>query len=115
MPMYILSFFHWMKGHKVTTRSGFSRQIWALFLGFALITCAQSADAQKRRRNRNNPPAEINTYADDSFFSFPNVNQVPYYQDARLMKQIKSLESKEDWVALYPVLKEYVSNFGIIK
>ncbi|EMR02007.1 TolB family protein [Cesiribacter andamanensis] len=44
---------------------------------------------------------------------FKNVNRTAYYSDAKKLDQIKRLEQKQDWPALYKALKAYVNNFGI--
>lgn len=46
-------------------------------------------------------------------FRFKNINKIPYYRDEKKVKEIRSLDKKEEWEKLYPVLTEYVSNFGI--
>lgn len=44
---------------------------------------------------------------------FPNINKVPYYHDATLLKQIAKYEKKKNWSEAQKALKKYVSNFGI--
>jgi len=47
------------------------------------------------------------------FFRFKNINKLPYYRNEKKIKEIRSLDKKEEWKKLYPELKAYVSNFGI--
>jgi len=83
-----------------------------------LIMCAlfeiPEVSAQRKKKRNQQVQRTVNTYADDDFFAFPNVNKIPYYEDASLLKKIKQLEKKENWEEIYPLLKEYVANFGII-
>ncbi len=56
----------------------------------------------------------ITTYAGSELFRFPNVNRVGYYENTREMRTIRQLDSSEEWEELYPLLREYVGNFGIM-
>ncbi len=56
----------------------------------------------------------VETYGHSSLFDFPNVNKIFYYHDKRAMKKIIALNGKKEWKELYPILKEYVGNFGIV-
>ncbi|MDH5381535.1 MAG: OmpA family protein, partial [Cyclobacteriaceae bacterium] len=47
-------------------------------------------------------------------YSFPNVNKVMYYRDEKKAKAIMATYNAEDWDALYPMLIDYISNFGIM-
>jgi hypothetical protein len=44
---------------------------------------------------------------------FKNVNKVRYFYDKRTMDVINELTKKQEWAKLYPILKKYVSFFGI--
>jgi len=56
----------------------------------------------------------ISSFSQSGFFDFPNVNKVAYYKKEKTLKKIEKLNSQKEWEELYPLLKEYVSNFGII-
>ena len=53
------------------------------------------------------------TYGSSPLFDFPNVNRVPYYYNPKEIKKIRHYEERQDWEKLYPVLKDYVTSFGI--
>ena len=52
-------------------------------------------------------------YGSSDLFDFKNINKIPYYYDQREIRKIKNFEEREDWEKLYPVLRDYVSSFGI--
>jgi len=55
----------------------------------------------------------ITTGYTSDIFQFLNVNKLPYYRNEKLLKKIRALDKREEWEELYPILKEYVSKFGI--
>ncbi len=66
--------------------------------------------AQKGSKNKKN-----NTYSLSSSFDwgFKNAYRITYYSDEDQLKKIKKLDKNKDWKNLYPLLKSYVSQFGI--
>ena len=58
-------------------------------------------------------------YAQDSLQSFKegiyfkNVNNIPFYEDKKLLKNILKYDRSEEWEKQYKALKSYVGNFGI--
>lgn len=56
----------------------------------------------------------LNRFSDSQFFKFPNLNKVNYYRNDTKLKAIVKLDENQEWEKLYPLLKEYVSNFGVI-
>ena len=46
-------------------------------------------------------------------FAFPNLNKDRYYYDKKLMTQIRLYNKAKEWEKLYPILKNYINNFGI--
>ncbi|MCG8475740.1 MAG: OmpA family protein [Cytophagales bacterium] len=46
-------------------------------------------------------------------FQFPNLNKIRYYRKNKLYEKIRQLDKQEQWVTLYPLLKEYVRQFGV--
>ncbi len=52
-------------------------------------------------------------YGSSDLFKFKNINTVPYYYSKKEFKKIKNYNQKKDWEQLYPVIRKYVSNFGI--
>lgn len=86
----------------------------AIFL--ALFSTAAMTQEKKVRRSGGQVTLSdtLDTYSQSAFFNFPNVNQIPYYRKDKELKKIQLLNEKKDWEKLYPLLKEYVSNFGIM-
>ena len=54
------------------------------------------------------------TYQNSDLFQFPNVNKIFYYKDEKQFNRIIDLNRKKEWEALYPILRQYVMNFGIV-
>ncbi len=46
-------------------------------------------------------------------FDFPNLNKIPYYYDGKLLSQINKYERDHQWEKAYPLLAQYVNNFGL--
>jgi outer membrane protein OmpA-like peptidoglycan-associated protein len=86
--------------------------IWVLL--FVIISTL--ADAQKRRRKNITIRDSIEKqfdYPSSDYFRFPNVNNIALYYSKKEFKKIKHFNDKKDWEHLYPILRKYVSNFGI--
>ena len=88
---------------------------------FCLVTilCQYNGFAQKKRKSRKSAGRitlqdTVSTYSQSDLFTFPNVNKIPYYLNSKNLKAIKSLDKQEKWEELYPLLREYVKNFGTI-
>ncbi|UII29030.1 OmpA family protein [Fulvivirga maritima] len=56
----------------------------------------------------------MSRFSDSDLFNFPNVNKVPYYYNESKLKTIKKLHAQKDWEKLYPALRAYVKNFGVM-
>lgn len=56
---------------------------------------------------------EISHYAKYELFDFPNVNKIYHFRDDKQLKVVHRLDNKKNWEKLYPILKDYVSKFGI--
>ncbi|MDH5475135.1 MAG: OmpA family protein [Cyclobacteriaceae bacterium] len=56
----------------------------------------------------------IDSYSSSDLFHFPNVNKSLYFQDKKAQKKILEYDKKKNWEALYPVLREYISDFGVV-
>ena len=48
-----------------------------------------------------------------AFLTFPNLNQSPYYRDAKAFATLQKLARRSDTDALYPRLFAYVQQFGV--
>jgi outer membrane protein OmpA-like peptidoglycan-associated protein len=49
----------------------------------------------------------------DEIFSFKNINKIPYYYSKKDLDKISRYEQEKNWERLYPILGNYISNFGI--
>lgn len=89
-----------------------------IVLGLLLVLPGSTMGQKNKTKTRSAGTLSLNdtvtTYASSDLFRFPNVNQTGYYEDARSLRAIRQMEKDEDWEALYPVLREYVQNFGIM-
>ena len=90
-----------------------------LFYFIFITMLGNSAFSQQKRKTNKSGGVitvsdSITTFGQSDLFNFPNVNKVPYYVDQSQLKQIKRLEAEKGWITLYPVLRSYVKNFGIV-
>ena len=53
------------------------------------------------------------SYGSSDLFNFNNINKIPYYYNSKAIKKIRHYEGRQDWDKLYPLLRDYVSAFGI--
>lgn len=90
---------------------------WFTFI-ILFLSCCCFTYAQKRETKKAAGTVALNdtltSYSQSALFEFPNVNVIPYYQKEKKLKKIKELNEEKNWEELYPLLREYVSNFGII-
>lgn len=56
----------------------------------------------------------ITTFNQSDLFSFPNVNKIYYFRDEKALKKIINYNKDKDWEKLYPILRNYVKDFGIV-
>ncbi len=85
---------------------------WLLFLFFISSTLYAQRRARKNITIKDSIVASYD-YGNSELFRFPNINHTPYYYSKKAFKKIKHYNSKKDWEHLYPVLKKYVSKFGV--
>ncbi|ELR72742.1 Outer membrane lipoprotein omp16 precursor [Fulvivirga imtechensis AK7] len=88
---------------------------------FCILLCsllAHEAYSQKKKTLKSSGVLRVNdtisTYSRSDLFNFPNVNKVPYYYNESKLKQIRKLEEEKGWISLYPLLRSYVKNFGVV-
>ncbi len=84
-----------------------------------IVSIADKSYAQKKKEKTRAVGTlqlndTLNTFSQSNLFDFPNLNKVAYYRNDSKLKTIKKLEDNAEWEKLYPVLKEYVKNFGVI-
>lgn len=90
-----------------------------IFCFFFVIILSNEAISQEKRKTRKSGGVlalndSITTFSNSDLFNFPNINKIPYYYNESKLKQIKKLEAEKGWIALYPMLRSYVKNFGIM-
>ena len=56
----------------------------------------------------------LSSFSQSDLFDFANVNKVPYYYNESKLNQIKKLYEEKATIALYPKLRAYVKNFGVM-
>lgn len=90
-----------------------SKLVWIITL---LVFLSSTLIAQKRRRKNITIKDSLSVaydYGSSELFKFPNVNKIPFYGNNKEFKKIKHYNEKKDWEHLYPLLKTYVSKFGV--
>lgn len=86
----------------------------------ALVILFISADtlAQKKKNRKSGGTVTLNdtikSYSQSDLFAFPNINKTAYYIKENKIKKIKELDAQKDWEKLYPELREYIANFGVV-
>lgn len=90
-----------------------------IFCFFFIIILNNEAISQEKRKTRKSGGVlalndSITSFSSSDLFNFPNINKIPYYYNENKLKQIKKLEEEKGWIALYPMLRSYVKNFGIM-
>ena len=76
--------------------------------------------SQKNDESKNRSAVSLSvldTFKTTSFHGghlFPNVNEIAYYRNDRQAKQIIKLFNDQNWEELYPLLRSYISKFGIV-
>ena len=94
-----------------------SRSAWIISL--LLLCCSLTAHGQLFKKKKANKKAKKIELSSDSSaievtdIDFKNINEIDLYVDHKKLKLIEKLDAERKWKELYPVLKEYVSNFGI--
>lgn len=85
---------------------------------FVIILSNEVKSQEKRKIQKSGGVLALNdsstSFGNSDLFNFPNINKVPYYYNESKLKQIKRLEAEKGWIALYPLLRSYVKNFGIM-
>jgi len=70
-------------------------------------------DKKEYRLLDNNSQQMVRTVDSAYHLHFNNINRIPYYKNEKALSLINKLRAEKDWDALYPLLENYVSNFGI--
>lgn len=90
-----------------------------IYITVIMLCCNLTVQGQffKKKKEKNN--AEQVKLDSDSLtieiteIVFKNINRVSLYSNPKMLKKIEELDQQKDWKALYPLLQEYVSNFGV--
>ncbi|MBC7920783.1 MAG: OmpA family protein [Ferruginibacter sp.] len=87
--------------------------VWLFCLVIPTEAVAQK-NAKTKYRSRANPGTGRDNRAlpGQGQFDFPNLNRIAYYRDGKLLSQIIGYEHDKQWEKAYPLLTEYVRNFG---
>lgn len=90
---------------------------WTLCL-FLCLLLTNEGISQKKKVLKSSGVLVVNdtisSYSRSDLFDFRNINELPFYYNESKLKQIKKLEKEKGWVSLYPLLRSYVKNFGIV-
>jgi len=81
-----------------------------------LILFAFSASSEgqfwKRKKTQQVELSSDSVSIEISPINFGNINSYPAYRNERTERRLQKLDEDEEWEALYPELKDYVSKFG---
>ncbi len=91
---------------------------FTIILAFFLLSSSFSQAQKQKKKFKKVSLAELNdsltSYSQSDIFLFPNLNEIPFYHDAAMLKKIGQLqESSSDEKELYEALREYVKHFGV--
>jgi hypothetical protein len=91
--------------------------VWLITIALVLVTVAGLCQPVTRAKFRT---AIVHKSAKDSLrrvalqhYDFRNINRVAYYQNSKLLEQIERFQRRGEHEKAYPLLTEYVRNFGI--
>ncbi len=100
--------------HRQVLRYFFAVSICLLLFDSLLLAQKKSKRKHTRTTDASVLMDTIKTYSQSELFHFPNINNVLYYQNKKARAKISQLEKAKDWNKLYPILREYVSKFGVV-
>ena len=85
-----------------------------------LICCISTADGQifKKRQAKKLAATSDSSTIEVIKLDFPSIQKhasdaLVYYQNQKLLDEIDRLDKEENWEVLYPILRDYVNNFGV--
>lgn len=84
--------------------------VTTLFLIFISSTVFGQDITETRNIDTNTAGSSYYQY---DIFNFPNVNKIYQYRNDKQLREIQKLDRQKNWEELYPILKDYVANFGI--
>ncbi len=90
------------------------------FVLLLLVCCFSTAEAQlfKKRKVQKLASKSDSNAIEVIQLDFPNIRKpsydaLVYYHDQKKLDNIRMLDRQEKWEELYPLLREYVNNFGM--
>ncbi|MCE7993746.1 MAG: OmpA family protein [Roseivirga sp.] len=90
------------------------------FILLIILCCSFTAQGQLFKKKKGGKKGRKVELSSDSVaievtdLTFKNINKVPLYRNLKELKKIEKLDKEKKWKELYPKLKEYVSNFGVL-
>lgn len=87
--------------------------ITAILFSLAVLPAINAQSQKKFDIHQDTTFAEEYSYGNSALFDFKNINKIPYYYNAKEIRKIRHYEERQDWEKLYPLLKNYVAQFGI--
>ncbi|MDN5216444.1 OmpA family protein [Fulvivirgaceae bacterium BMA12] len=80
-----------------------------------IFLCLPAIGQKKKKKFMRLPKLSDSSQSALTFqiFPFSNVNKVAYFADKGLSKSINKLDQARNWNKLYPLLENYIKNFGI--
>lgn len=86
--------------------------VLVLFCFTPLAVNGQFFGKKKKRKTEKVELSSDSVSIDITNLVFKNINGDPVYYDKKLQSKIEELDKAQKWEELYPLLTEYVSNFG---
>ena len=90
--------------------------ITALLIAITLFSAPALAQSKETKKSMGTLQVSdtATAFSQSPLFNFPNINKLNYYRNNAKLKELVRLNAKEEWEKLYPKLKEYVSQYGIM-
>ncbi|MCG8389478.1 MAG: OmpA family protein [Cytophagales bacterium] len=86
----------------------------SIFAVISIPASGQKSKKVKRSAGTITLNDTLSSFSGSDLFRFPNINKLPYYSNNSALKKIRGLDKQEKWEELYPLLRNYVKNFGIV-
>lgn len=100
--------------HRQVLRYFFTAFIFLLLSSSSLLAQKKSKKKHTRTTDASALLDTIRNYSQSELFHFPNINNILYYQNKKARIKINQLDKAKDWDKLYPILREFVSKFGVV-
>lgn len=91
-------------------------ELYCLFVLMGCFSCFYAHGQLKQAgKVQLNQKKQLPTYESDliSILDFPNIGREAFYYNKREIKELRKLHNKQNWEAMLPLLKHYVSKFGV--